>query len=358
MSELVYRIGDINTIDQQVKLFDETFNTNSTVKGWKRKHIDNPLSGKCTVMCAFDGDKVVGVNGFLPMDYEYKGQVIHTVQSCDTAVNPNYRGQGIFTKMIANAQDHFKNEGFDAVVGFPNQNSYHGFTKKLGWIEMHRTMKYFYPNTVKSVAKNMLGKNVPAFLNPMASVWRNLFCGRYLVKSSGYSVEKKTKINADDFISMQNTEKIHIKMTDEYMNWKLSAGYGLYIAKNKNNEEVCRLLVCNFVISESYKRGNILLVQRTNNADATSFKTGAAMILKKLSKEYDILSVWQQEDSIVNESLKKLGFIANFSEKEGSPFIVKVLTEDDEKKSILLNSERWEPSFIEADYVLDSNVKE
>ena len=358
MSELVYKIGDVETMEQQAELFNQTFNQHASYKAWKRKHIDNPLSGKCTVMCAFDGDKVVGVNGFLPMDYEYKGQVFHTVQSCDTAVNPDYRGQGIFTKMIAEAQSHFKNEGFDAVVGFPNQNSYHGFTKKLGWVEMHRTMKYFYPNTVKSVAKNMLDKNVPAVLNPMASVWRNLFCGRYLIKSSGYVVEKKTKIDANEFISMQNPEKIHIKMTDEYLNWKLSAGYGLYIAKNKNNQEVCRLLVCTYVVDENYKRGNILIVQRAENVDSASFKIGAAKIIKILSKEYDILSVWQQEDKIVNESLKKLGFIENFSEKDGSPFIVKILTEDEEKKNILLNSELWEPSFIEADYVLDSNVKE
>ena len=357
MAELTYRIGDVETMEQQAELFNQTFNQHASYKAWKRKHIDNPLSGKCTVMCAFDGDKVVGVNGFLPMDYEYKGEVFHTVQSCDTAVNPDYRGQGIFTKMIAEAQNHFKNEGFDALVGFPNQNSYHGFTKKLGWVEMHRTMKYFYPNTVKSVAKNMLEKNVPAFMNPLAAVWRNTFCGRYLIRSGGFSVEKKNCIEASEFISMQNTGKIHIKMSEDYMNWKLSAGYCLYIAKDKNNNEVCRLLVCDYVVDESYKRGNILLLQSPGN-DAAAFRIGASMILKEISKEYDVLSVWEQNDGAVNESLKKLGFIANFSESDGSPFIVKVLTEDEEKKKILLNKDLWEPCFIEADYVLDSNVKE
>lgn len=357
MAELEYRVGDINTIDQQAKLFNNTFNQHASVNAWKRKHIDNPLSGKCTVMCAFDEDKVVGINGFLPMDYEYKGTILHVVQSCDTAVDPNYRGQGIFTKMIAKAQEYFKDEGFDAVVGFPNQNSYPGFTKKLGWVEKHRTMKYFYPNTIKSVAKNMLDKNMPAILNPLADIWRGMFCTRYLVKSSGYTIEKKTSIDVSEYLALFDNEKIHISMTQEFMNWKLSAGYCLYTAKDKSENVVCKLLVCDYFVDDDYIRGNILVLQR-DKATMESFRIGASMILKELSKKYDILSVWEQDDEIVNESLKKLGFIANFSEKDGSPFIIKPLTEDEEKLTIMDNSALWNPSFIEADYVLDSNVKE
>lgn len=357
MAELEYRIGDINTIDQQAKLFNDTFNQHASIKAWKRKHIDNPLSGKCTVMCAFDGDKVVGVNGFLPMNYEYKDIVLHVVQSCDTAVDPTYRGQGIFTKMIAKAQDYFKAEGFDAIVGFPNQNSYHGFTKKLGWVEKHRTMKYFYPNTIKSVAKNMLNKDLPAFLNPLANVWRSMFCTRYLIKSGGYILEEKSSIDVSEYLALFDHNKIHISMTQEFMDWKLSSGYCLYTVKDKNESIVCKLLVCNYVVDENYLRGNILMLQR-GDADAESFRVGASMILNRISKKYDILSVWEQDDEIVNESLKKLGFIANFSEKDGSPFIIKPLTDDEEKLSIMEKDELWNPSFIEADYVLDSYIKE
>lgn len=357
MEEFEYRVGDINTVDQQVKLFNDTFNQHASIKSWKRKHVDNPLSGKCTVMCAFDGDKVVGVNGFLPMDYEYNGKILHVLQSCDTAVDPTYRGHGIFTKMIANAQDYFKAEGFDAIVGFPNQNSYLGFIKKLGWVEKHRTIKYFYPNTIKSVAKNMLGKDVPSILNPLANVWRSIFCTRYLIKSGGYTVEEKFSIDVSEYLALLDNSKIHISMTQAFMNWKLSSGYCLYTVKDKKDNVACRMLVCNYVVDENYLRGNILMLQR-GNVDGESFRVGASMVLKKISKEYDILSVWEQDDEMVNDSLKKLGFIANFSEKDGSPFIIKPLTDDEEKLLIMEKDDLWNPSFIEADYVLDSYIKE
>ena len=126
-NEIVYRFGGIDTATQQADLFNRVFNQCATVASWKRKYLDNPLSNANTVMCAFDGDRIVGINGFVPMEYVCDGAVYRVVQSCDTAVDPEYRGCGIFSRMIVRAQELFAEEGYDAMVGYPNGNSYRLF---------------------------------------------------------------------------------------------------------------------------------------------------------------------------------------------------------------------------------------
>ncbi len=353
--EIAYRLGGVDTAAQQADLFNRVFDQCATAASWKRKYLDNPLSNVNTVMCAFDGDKVVGINGFVPMEYECEGTVYRVVQSCDTAVDPEYRGCGIFSKMIVCAQKLFAEEGYDAMVGYPNGNSYHGFLK-LGWEEQARTMKYFYPCCVKKVAEEMLSKNLPGFLDPLANMWRVLHTGRYSGKKSDYAITRSEHINAEEYLSFLENEGFRIRITQEYLDWKLSAGYFYYTVRH-NAEPICKVLVCSYTVKEGFLRGNILGIKR-ETADKTELSTAFALLLKELFRQYDVLSVWESGDVMVNEVLRRVGFIKNFSAKDGSPFIVKPLSNDQAVREHFLRHGAWHPSFIEADYVLDQYIKE
>ncbi len=354
-NEIVYRFGGIDTATQQADLFNRVFNQCATVASWKRKYLDNPLSNANTVMCAFDGDRIVGINGFVPMEYVCDGAVYRVVQSCDTAVDPEYRGCGIFSRMIVRAQELFAEEGYDAMVGYPNGNSYHGFLK-LGWKEQARTMKYFYPCCVKKVAEEMLSKNLPGFLDPLANMWRVLHTGRYHVKESEYAIARSAHIGAEEYLSFLENEGFRIRITQEYLDWKLSAGYSYYTVKH-GTEPICRVLVCCYTVKEGFLRGNILGIKRETDSK-TELCKAIALLLKELFQRYDVLSVWENDDIMINEVLRRVGFIKNFSTKDGSPFIVKPLSYDQATRDRFLRLGAWHPSFIEADYVLDQYVKE
>ena len=349
---LRFELATIETIPEQVKLFNDTFHMNATIDSWKRKHLYNPLGDmeNLNVFAAYHNGNVVGINGFIPMSYEYDGLTINVVESCDTAVDPNYRGQGIFTSLIMTAEEYYKNKGYDAMVGFPNKNSYGGFIK-MGWEDMHHTMKYFFPCNVKKVANNMLGKKLPGFLDPIADIW---FWIHNQNGMNNYSVSESNTISCEELKEYIDEGVIHLLSDEDYLRWKLSSPHFVY---EVNNPEKCvlRAVVSEYFTCENNIRANILALKRYTD-DPRSIHKGLAVILSKLRKKYDIVSVWESGDKELDDNLLKAGFIKNFSEKEGSPFIIKPLTHKEDILRVLKSRKLWKPMFIEADYVLDHNI--
>jgi hypothetical protein len=45
----------------------------------------------------------------------------------------DHGGKGLFTLLATKTYDYCKEQGFHCVFGFPNENSFPGFTKRLGW---------------------------------------------------------------------------------------------------------------------------------------------------------------------------------------------------------------------------------
>lgn len=67
------------------------------------------------------------------------GRSVRAAQSGATMTHPEHQGQGLFTKLAERTYESARDSGVDFVFGFPNQNSYPGFTRKLKW-QHHRTM--------------------------------------------------------------------------------------------------------------------------------------------------------------------------------------------------------------------------
>lgn len=72
--------------------------------------------------------------GVFPCLLEYKGQKYLVAQSGDTMTHPAHAGKGLFTQLALKTYEYCKENGIHLVFGFPNQNSYPGFVKKLGWV--------------------------------------------------------------------------------------------------------------------------------------------------------------------------------------------------------------------------------
>ena len=72
--------------------------------------------------------------GVFPCLLEYKGQKYLVAQSGDTMTHPAHTGKGLFTQLALKTYEYCKENGIHLVFGFPNQNSYPGFVKKLGWV--------------------------------------------------------------------------------------------------------------------------------------------------------------------------------------------------------------------------------
>lgn len=87
-------------------------------------------------LAAMLGDELIGYNAFISHDLIYQGQLINCYQSCFTATSREHRGKKIFQNLIRSAHDILGARGAAFVFGFPNENSYPLFTKKLNYREL------------------------------------------------------------------------------------------------------------------------------------------------------------------------------------------------------------------------------
>lgn len=348
---LRYEFGKIDDIEQQFTLFNKVFDQEANEQSWKRKHYDNPLhNGKYYLMCAYDGDKLVGINGFGLINYNYNGMKFRAVESCDTAVDPDYRGRGVFIHMIEKAEAIFKEMGFDFIVGFPNDNSYYGFMK-LGWIEMARTKKMLFICDAHKAFLKITGRYIPKFLNIISKAWLNV---HGFVFRNNFSVEERMIESKDDYYNLAGNKDIHIDMSDDFFTWKLSSGHKLLEIK-KNDTSIIKILICSYRENSSFKRGNVLIIHR----ETTDYKLlwkALNFALREIEKNYDMINVWESGDELIDKALKRAGFFSDFRHKNGDAFIVKILTNNPQKIKILTNKQNWSPKFIETDYVLDDYI--
>lgn len=94
---------------------------------------------------AFDGERIVGHNVYIPFDYTYDNQPFPIAISVDAMVHPHYRGQGIYEKIAAICEKAAKQDGCQLRLGFPNENSYPIQIKKFNYTHIGELSTYCLP---------------------------------------------------------------------------------------------------------------------------------------------------------------------------------------------------------------------
>lgn len=61
------------------------------------------------------------------------GSVVNALLSLNTATDPDYQGQGLFTRLAQTTYQMAEAEGVDCIFGIANANSTPGFVRKLGF---------------------------------------------------------------------------------------------------------------------------------------------------------------------------------------------------------------------------------
>lgn len=112
-----------------VRLFPGDPDKSAELLNW-RSHA-NP-HGESKFAVATDRGEVVGMIALIPTRLRGPAGDCLGYQAVDTAVDPAYRGQGLFVKMGAVAQDPSMLGG-DVLWGFPNANAAPGWYGRLGW---------------------------------------------------------------------------------------------------------------------------------------------------------------------------------------------------------------------------------
>jgi len=171
---------------------------------------------RCIRIVALDGDKVAGFQSFFYWPISVGERILESYQSGNSLVHPDYRGRGIFAKLLNFITD--ENSGFNCelLIGFPVEASYNSFIRNqwknplnLHWqVKILQPIRSLFANTPKKLSAHFgtrISLDHPVS-NDLISVSQNkLFDDyrfsyqkgeyyRYITKNAGTFFEMKFQI--------------------------------------------------------------------------------------------------------------------------------------------------------------------
>ena len=325
---------DEKSIEAQLKIHRAAFGAEGvsiTKEYWIKKHYQNPLGNSLIFGASIDGN-IVGMNAYMPMEYEYRGEKHKFLQSCESGVLPECQGRGIWGKVVRYALKYIADyTNYEAVIGFPNYiTSYPGFNK-MGWLTTNDMENYLMVNNVNSFAKIFSARNT---LIKILS--RGIFIQRlFLIGKSNLTIEP---CEAEETIWDERPEIACRSHTPELLNWKKSYLGTDTICIKKNNVIVAS---CIYHL-DKYNDIPIIKLERIATNGNVSYKKAFVALLKYFKKNYPevaFVRLWATQDSSIRPVIKQLMFM-----KSGhrNPFIIS-------NSNSILYDKKWDLSFYDLD---------
>jgi len=177
-------IGEVNN------LFEIAFQKPSKESLFEKK-FNTILCGASPIgFIAYDENNApVAFYGVYPCTMIYRGKRFLVAQSGDTMTLPEHQGKGLFTQLAKLTYEACKSEGIHLVFGFPNENSYPGFVKRLGWTHFDNLSVYMM--RVKALAWLRLKKTLR-----LPQSWHTRWC-QFILKRQPKSQPFASSITND-----------------------------------------------------------------------------------------------------------------------------------------------------------------
>jgi len=153
------------TIDMTRDFYGDSWISDPGFLQWQ--YADNP-GGPAMIQLARDvaTDQLAGQYVVIPMRFKVNNETITGCLSLNTLTRPIYSGQGIFTGLAKAVYQDCAEQGSTFCYGFPNPNSYPGFTKKLGFTDLGNIPLLLRPLNTKALVRKRFGALLAAFALP------------------------------------------------------------------------------------------------------------------------------------------------------------------------------------------------
>ncbi len=138
----VYRISESHLSDLGI-IFKDAFGQKMQQEKFLKKQKTGLFGDEFVGFIAYDeNNSPAAYYGVYPCQIEYQGKFYLAAQSGDTMTHSNHTGKGLFTQLATKTYEYCKENGFHCVFGFPNENSFPGFIKRLGWTHFDNLTPY------------------------------------------------------------------------------------------------------------------------------------------------------------------------------------------------------------------------
>jgi len=293
-------------------LFAIVFGRQLDLKFWNWRMVENPF-GSGIIRLMFDNGKLVGHYAVMPIRLWARGNTIKAALSMTTMTHPEYTGRGVFKELASEVYRCCEVEGIEVVFGFPNENSYYGFTHKLGWRGF---------GAVKGWVRQG-GAQRP--------VQHEFECRE---------VSTCDEIGCDLWSKVRETDRIMVPRTAEYLNWRYFGKPGneyTVFVYNDRKGSARGLIVLKAFEGEDSTTGHIVDIVAPHQPEIQR-----ALLAKAVDFFAELgitnISCWIPSNSSIASQLQAAGY----SEKEWQTFFgVKMLDDAYNEASFVSDPNSW-----------------
>jgi hypothetical protein len=132
-----------NNMRDLIPIYQSAFENTLDLNVFKKKQSTQTFGDDFVGFIAYDNlNNPAAFYGVYTCEISYKGKIYRSAQSGDTMTHKDHGGRGLFTLLATKTYEYCKELGFHCVFGFPNENSFPGFTKRLGWLHFDDLTPY------------------------------------------------------------------------------------------------------------------------------------------------------------------------------------------------------------------------
>ncbi len=292
-----------------IHLFKRVFGKEMPLPFWKWRFVENPY-GNGIIKLMFDDDKLIGHYAVIPMSVQVAGTSVKAAFSMTTMTHPEYSGRGIFTFLAEEVYNACAKQGLSFVYGFPNSNSYPGFTQKLGWAGLGKILNFHKVLADESGKPPVIDMRcIESFDNRADLLWEKV--------KGNYS--------------------IIVPRVEKYLNWRFSRNpdvyYQKYILLDKQGQMIGYAILKQYV-NDAGKKGHIVDMLSINDEESIRILIRHSCAYFR-NKQIADVSGWFPVKSQYRRILEEEGFKA---EETGQNFGVSTF---DQAHNLVKSMENW-----------------
>jgi GNAT superfamily N-acetyltransferase len=126
-----YRAGDEHDL---LALFNRVFGLHRSLEHWRWQFERNPYAPPTMILARRNSDGLLaGSHVVMPIPLCVSGSMLLGAHTLDLVVHEEFRRQGVFQITARECFEWCLERGMRVVIAFPNQQSYPGFVRSLGW---------------------------------------------------------------------------------------------------------------------------------------------------------------------------------------------------------------------------------
>lgn len=214
------------------EFYNEMYNLNRSEPQWEWEYGRSALK-EAFFAIALDGDKIVGTQALIPIDYIMDKKIILSAKSEETLIHPSYRGLGIFEKMYALLIPIAKKAGISFIWGFTSaiKPFYRvGFKVSAATEQFYAPLSFKISDEVSSKIEKtgLLKKYFYKFIYPFVVLrFRiyNIFSNKKIPPKFDYKIEEISILPPNiQLLSLAFSEHWRmptINRSSDYLSWRL-----------------------------------------------------------------------------------------------------------------------------------------